>query len=406
MGLRCGSGAYRAVRQDVPARPLSVSYTRNMRQPHTYLGVLLLALLAAAVPVAAGTLDPQPGFEEFNPDAAVRPDGEALLTWTRQQEPGGPWTAMAATLDSNSGQLGEIHEWGPGGTEEIVALGSGYLAVRSNVDHNLEWLVQHLDDSGRPAGEALSLGSGYIVKASVHPKPDGGALVIAAGVGGAGGPVQAWRFDSDGDLLSGPTVLADNSSDAAAGVDAAGNIVLAWNPTRAPHSAQPPLSARRFSPALQPLGPVLEVSPSGGGGIRVAVAPDGRFVVVFTQSRRLQFRAYRADGSPLGGKRAFSVPSEGVTAEDLDLAVGEDGRILVVWKCYENFSIPVIRARELSFDGRAVPKSLLARVKLGRGELLRPSVEALPGGDFLVLWSRVQADGETITLESRRVPSH
>lgn len=369
-----------------------------MRQPQTHLGVLLLVLLAAAVPVAAGTLDPQPGFEEFHPDAAVRPGGEALLTWTRQQEPGGPWTAMAATLDPNSGQLGEIHEWGPGGTEETVALGSGYLAVRSNVDPNLEWLVQHLDDSGRPAGEALSLGSGYIVKASVHPTPDGGALVIAAGFGGTGGPVQAWRFDSDGDLLSGPTVLADTSNDAAVGVDAAGNVVLAWNPTRGP------LSARRFSPALQPLGAVLEVSPRGGVGIRVAVAPDGRFVVVFTQSYRLHLRAYRADGSPLGGKRAFSVRSELVMPEDLDLAVGQDGRILVVWKCYENLNIPVIRARGLSFDGRAVTKSRLARVKLGRGELLRPSVEALPGGDFLVLWSRAQADGKTITLESRRVP--
>jgi hypothetical protein len=377
-----------------------------MRQPHTHLGVLLLVLLAAAVPVAAGTLDPQPGFEEFRPDAAVRPDGEALLTWTRQQEPGGPWTAMAATLDPNSGQLGEIHEWGPGGTEETVALGSGYLAVRSHVDTYLKWFVQHMDDSGRPSGEALTLGAGNgnIVKASVHPTHDGGALVIAAGFGGVGGPVQAWRLDSDGDLLSGPTVLADNSSDAAAGVDAAGNVVLVWNPLRAPHAAQPPLSARRFSPALQPLGPVFEVASSGGGGIRVAIAPDGRFVVVFTQSQRLFFRAYRADGSPLGGKRAFSVPSEGVTPEDIDLAVNEDGRILVVWKSYENFNIPVIRARELSFDGRAVTKSRLARVKLGRGELLSPSVEALPGGDFLVLWSRVKADGETFTLESRRVP--
>lgn len=311
---------------------------------------------------------------------------------------------MAATLDPNSGQLGEIHEWGPGGTEETVALGSGYLAVRSNVGPNLNWFVQHLDDSGRPEGEALSLGSGYIMKASVYPTPDSGALVIAAGVGGAGGPVQAWRFDSDGDLLSGPTVLADNSSDAAAGVDAAGNVVLAWNPVRAPHSPQTPLSARRFSPTLQPLGPVFEVASSGGGGIRIAIAPDGRFVVVFTQSQRPFFRAYRADGSPLGGKRAFSVPSEGVTSEDLDLAVDEDGRILVVWKCYENFSTPVIRARGLSFDGRALPKSLLARVKHGRGELLSPSVEALPGGGFLVLWSRVKADAKTMTLESRHVP--
>lgn len=367
-----------------------------MWQQRTYLGVFLL-VLSTAIPGAAGTLDPQPVFEEFHPDPAVRLDGGALLAWTRQLELGGPWTAMAATLDPATDELGEIHEWGPGGTEQAVALASGYLAIRG---HGIasEWFVQHLDASGQPAGEPLALG--FILVASAYPTPDGGALVIAGGVGGTGGPVKAWKFDPDGDLLSGPTVLADSSNDAGAGVDAAGNVVVAWNVPRGS------LFARRFSPDLQPLGPVLEVVRGGGAGIRVAVAPDGRFVVVFIHSSyRLHFRAYRANGTSLGMKRPFSVPAEYVMPGDLNLAVGKDERILVAWKTNDNAAGPVIRMRSLSFAGRPLTRIFrLARVDGTRGEeLLRPSVESLPGGGFLIFWSRVNTERDIWTLQSRRV---
>jgi hypothetical protein len=303
---------------------------------------------------------------------------------------------MAATLDPVSGQLGEIHEWGAGGAEQVVALKSGYLGIRLNVDPNPDWFVQRLDADGRPVGAALELG--FLYTAAAHETLDGGAIAVAGGVGGTGGTTQAWRFGPDGALLAGPVTLVDNSVVAAVGTDAAGNVVLAWNDERSR------LFARRFSPDLQPLGPVLNVALGGGSGNLVAVAPDGRFVVVFNHSYRLYSRAYRADGSALGQRRPFSAASELVNPEDLDLAIGADGRILVAWKTYENSNMPVIRTRALSFAGRPLSNiSRLARLKVGRGELLRPSVEALPGGGFLVLWSRVEADGRTASLESRRV---
>jgi hypothetical protein len=366
-----------------------------MRQKHIHLALLAL-LAAAAVPGVAVPIDPEPGFEEFHPSAAVRPDGAALLTWTRQEEPGGPWTAMAATLDPVSGQLGEAHEWGAGGVEQVVALNSGYLGLRLNVNPNPSWFVQCLDAEGRPVGAALELG--FLISALAYETPGGGAIVVAGGVTGTGGPARAWRFGPDGALLSGPVTLVDNSIEAAVGMDAAGNLVLAWTDQGGR------LFARRFSTDLQPLGPVLNVALGGGAGLRIAVAPDGRFVVVFTHSYRLYARAYRANGTSLGQRRPFSAADELVNPLDLDLALGEDGRILVAWKTYENLNMPVIRARALSFAGRPLTNvSRLARLKVGRGELLRPSVETLPGGGFLVLWSRVEADGETATLESKRV---
>lgn len=367
----------------------------NLRMWYRHIPpVVLLAFLSAAQG-AAITLDPEPGYEEFHGEAAVRPSGGALLTWTRQQEPGGAWTAMAATLDPNSSQLGEIHEWGAGGSEQVVPLGTGYLAVRLQVENSPEWFVQRLDDSGRPVGVALPLG--FIVSAVAHPTPGGGAVVVAAGVTGTGGATKAWRFGPDGALLFEAVSLADNSLDAAVGADAAGNLVLVWTDSGIR------VFARRFSPDLQPLGPVIPVALGGARGIRVAVAPDGRFLVVFAQSYQLWARAYRANGSPASSRRRFSPPADTVMQEVFDVALGADGRVLVVWKTYENSNVPVIRARALSLAGRTLTKVFrLAQIKGGRGELLRPRAESLPGGDFLILWSRVEADGETVTLQSRR----
>jgi hypothetical protein len=359
-----------------------------------FLPVLAVAFFAAELR-ADFILDPQPDAEEFHGESAVHPTGDVLLTWTRQQEPGRVWTAMAAILDPNSGQLGELHEWGPGDTQQVVPLGAGYLALRLHVDLNPEWVVDRLDASGRLIGTALR--PGFVASMVAHRTPDGGAVVVASGVTGTGGLLQAWRFGPDGALLSGPTTLADNSLKTAVGADADGNLVVVWT------DAGLRVFARRFSPDLQPLGPVIPVALGGARGIRVAVAPDGRFVVVYAQFYELWARPFRANGSSAGGRLRFSPRPDTVVMENFDVAIGPDGRILVVWKAYENFNIPIIRARFLSLAGRPLGKILrLARISGGRGELLPPRTESLSEGDFLILWTHVNAAGDTLTLRGRR----
>lgn len=246
-----------------------------MKNTATVLPLLALTLFAAPRLEAQWTLDPQPDYLEFRAEPAARADGGVLLTWTRQREAGAPFSVLAATLDPVSGQLGEAHEWGEGQSEQAVALATGYLAVRQVFAPLQDWIVERLDASGRVTGAPLSLGR--MVSVAAHPVPGGGAVVVGGGVSGTGGGVQAWKFGPDGALLAGPVTLAQPSLEAAAGVDAAGNLVLVWTDpgTR--------LFARRFSPALQPLGPVESVALGGAFGIRVAVAPDGRFVVVYDQ---------------------------------------------------------------------------------------------------------------------------
>src|SRR5689334_4704923 len=118
------------------------------------LCLALLTFLVTPAPSPAITLDPQPGFDEYNAEAAVHPNGGVLLVWSSIQPDVPVVTAMAATLDPDTGQLGELHEWGAGSVDHVVPLGRGYLALR--VDGQL--FAQFLDAVGRPVGVAQLLG--------------------------------------------------------------------------------------------------------------------------------------------------------------------------------------------------------------------------------------------------------
>ena len=374
----------------------SLIYDSRMFRQLAPLSILALTLFAAPALEAQWTLDPEPDFEEFRAEAAVQPDGGVLLTWTRQLGPLGSWSVVAATLDPGSGQIGEIHEWGKGAGQQAVSFGAGYLAVREDVDSFYDWVAERLDTSGRVAGAPLSLGS--LLSITSHPVPGGGAILVAGGGSQRERVTQAWKFGPDGTLLAGPVALTGASFEAAAGIDAAGNLALVWTDqgTR--------VFSRRFLPDLQPLGPEVPVALGGAYAVRVAVAPDGRFVVVYDQNGKLWSRAFRSDGSPTGARTLLSSRLEYVVGEDLDLAMAPSGRILLVWKAYENSNVPTLRARFLSLNGRPEGKAVqLAQLRgASRGNLLRPRTESLPEGDFLIVWTRADATGEKLILQGQR----
>jgi hypothetical protein len=347
-------------------------------------------------------LDPEADFQEFHAEAAFNPDGNVLLTWTRQVESGGAWSVAAATLDPNSGALGETHEWGAGDAQQVVPLGTGYLAVREDINPSADWAVERLDSSGRRVGTALPIG--YARSVVADAAPGGGVIVVAAGGAGVNDITRAWRFGPDGALLVGPTTLVDVALQTAMGVDADGNIVLVWT------DQGRRVFAQRFSPDLQPLSGVIPVALGGAFGIRVAVAADGRFVVVYSHEFQLYARAFRANGSAAGARLLCSTRNDSVDEENIGVAISPQGTILVAWKTYVNSNVPILRARYLSLTGRPVSKVLsLAKIADGRGELLRPRAETLDTEDFLVLWTRVDAAGASFALQGRRLsasPGH
>lgn len=349
------------------------------------LFLALLAFFVSAAPGSAIVLDPQPGFDEYNAEAAVHLNGDVLLVWTRNQPDVPVLTAMAATLDPDTGQLGELHEWGAGAVDHVVPLGPGYLALR--VDGQL--FAQFLDEGGRPVGVAQLLGAAGF-PAAAHSTSDGGAIVVTI-VSTSTVPesvVNAWRSGPDGTVLSGPTELARNAIQAVLDADAAGNLVLAW---RIYGNA---VFARRFSPDLQPLSRILPVSPGHAYAVSVAAAPDGRFVVIYSKRAALWARAFRANGSSAGKSSPIAPQGQrGRVLFEMEAAAGAEGRILAAW--LGNTAVPTIQARVLSQDG--LPLTRIFRLAPPRSDVIlqEPRVLRLPDGDFLVLWTGTEEDGTT-----------
>ena len=347
----------------------------------------LVALFASAAPGSAAVLDPQPDYSEHNAEAAVHPNGGLLLVWTRSPHDVFEPEAMAATLDPDTGQLGELHEWGAGSAHKVVPLGTGYLALR--VDDG--FFAQRLDQDGRPLGAALPLGPYQFLPADAHATPGGGAIVLTILRSEAvpDGAVLAWRFGPDGDLLSEPAPVVRGAVEAVLGMDGAGNFVLAWR------NEGTAVRVRRFSPDFVPLSRAVAVTSDAATSVRVAVEPDGRFVVIYGKRGGLWARAFRADASS-DGKAFALVPNDrrGNLIFDVDAAVGAQGRILVAWFDYAPGVVPTIQARALSPAARPLTRSLrVAQARPFVNDLQHPRVERLPEGDFLVLWTHSGAVG-------------
>jgi hypothetical protein len=99
------------------------------------------------------------------------------------------------------------------------------------------------------------------------------------------------------------------------------------------------LRARRFSPSGKPLGPDFDVNsfplglfdPSSGfGGLKVAAAPGGGFVVAWGLSQGAYLRWFNASGTPLGPERRASA-EEDFFAFPEDMAFDDLGNLVLLW---------------------------------------------------------------------------
>lgn len=355
---------------------------------------VVLVVLASVAPASAIVLDPQPDFSEFNAEAAVHPLGGVLLVWTRSPHDVFEPSAMAATLDPDTGQLGELHEWGAGSVRKVVPLGTGYLALRVEE----EWFAQRLDEDGRPLGAALALGPYQFLPAEAQATPDGGAVVVTILRSDTipEGVVRVWRFGPDGALVSGPAPVVRGAVEAVLGIDGAGSFILAWR------NAGTAVRVRRYSPDFVPLSRIVPVTSDAATAVRVVVEPDGRFVVIYGKRGGLWARAFRADASSNG--KAFTIVPRGPRGRfifEVDAAAGARGRILAAWFDYASGVMPTIQARALSPAGLPLTRTFrVAQARPFLADLQHPRVERLPEGDFLVLWTHSAVQG---TLRFKRL---
>ncbi|HJX26370.1 MAG TPA: hypothetical protein VJ885_00540 [Thermoanaerobaculia bacterium] len=145
-----------------------------------------------------------------------------------------------------------------------------------------------------------------------------------------------------------------------------------------------------FGPSGAPLAPPFEIQAGATSSAAVAIQPDGGFVIAWEQAGEILGSAYDRDGHlrmPRFQVASGSAPR--LTPKKPDVAVGTDGGWVVVWEQDVRLGSPDAFGRWFGPDG--TPKTSAVRIAPWssdyRDEQAHPQVEALPDGEFLVVWN-------------------
>jgi hypothetical protein len=186
-----------------------------------------------------------------------------------------------------------------------------------------------------------------------------------------------------------------------------GSFVVAWRLWNG--SSQPGyIMARLFDAAGRPRSgdiQVARVTPRIFGGPSVAMAPDGRFVVVWTGGQEdptLAFgRRYAADGTPLGARfrlARISGQADGIP----DVAMHADGSFVAVWaQDVRREGVPDldIYVRRFRADGK--PRGPERPLVSGELEENGPRIALRPEGGFALAWQAWGGEGSFYDIRAQ-----
>ena len=214
--------------------------------------------------------------------------------------------------------------------------------------------------------------------------------------------VDARRLDRQGVPLGAPFRIAEAIGSEGVGgpdvaVDAANRFVVVWV-DRYRDGSYVGVSGRRFDAAGTPLGDEFRVNLQTVGNQNqpgVAVAPDGSFVVVWTDyawgdgdEAGIIGRRYAASGAPVGGE--FIVNSYTPLGQRLpSISASPTGGFVVTWLSAG------LSARRLDTNGNPVGQDFLASSPTTQvvGDFRGGGVSHDGGGNFVVTWPAVAPTG-------------
>ncbi|MBN9523109.1 right-handed parallel beta-helix repeat-containing protein, partial [bacterium] len=204
------------------------------------------------------------------------------------------------------------------------------------------------------------------------------------------------------------TTLGDQRPGGVA-ADAGGNFVVVWQGA-GPHG--PGVYFRRFAADGTPLDPADRPVAVGSGtvfhtGPDVAVALDGRFVVVWNQSasgNSVVFRRFAADGTPLDPAPVQVNTTSFQTVVTPAVGVDGQGNFVVAWQTGNPFGAPYYEVAARRFDAAGRPLDPAEfRVNAGTpGSQVGPAVAVEPGGEFVVAWLSSPTPSEGGNVVARR----
>jgi hypothetical protein len=167
--------------------------------------------------------------------------------------------------------------------------------------------------------------------------------------------------------------------------------------------------ARIFDDGGAPAGPLRRVGI--GGPPAVAVDPDGSFVVAWIATRPspdpqygypfLVAQRFGADGERMGGRILIQEPLTQGAIDTVDLAADEAGNFLVLWQGSIGTGPQAdgFFARRFAADGTP----LTGRLRLEGGKVLSPRLAMDHAGNFVVAWLQLEVgpNGQTGAFAQR-----
>jgi hypothetical protein len=237
----------------------------------------------------------------------------------------------------------------------------------------------------------------------------GASLVVWSGPGNPGFDIYGQRYARDGAPAGGEFTVnsftAGNEYRPKVAPLPGGGFVVVWSSDVYPGSYRRILAKRYDSFGLQ-MGAEFQVSEGAtSNGMTfpaVATAPDGRFVVVWSQfgthGSGIAARLYDAAAGPVTTPFFVqSAPSPGDSWPDV--AMAGDGSFVVVWEKYFDGHGSGIAARAFTPSAAPTGPEFLVNAVTASPQSV-PAIAMARSGDFVVVWS----DGVTggVTTQARR----
>lgn len=268
-------------------------------------------------------------------------------------------------------------------------------------DRDADVLVRRYDAAGAPLGPEAQVNvdevadhnspriaagsqSRFVVVWTTWTAPDGSDAGVLARVWDGGQP-------QSGEIQV-PTFTSGRQQDADVGMDAGGGFVVVWESNGQEPDGKFGIFARRFSAAGTPLGPEFRVDvPAGRARIpRVAVWPDGRFVVLWSRGLSeggagVFARIFTAAGHPAGGEILLAGDSAASVLNFPAVAARADGGFAAAWDVCRDETCTI---RSRSFDPEGQPLGIELPVSPAGQWSRIPEIAVDARGDSAVTWSQ------------------
>lgn len=365
------------------------------------LGLAVPALAGAQIPLGSQfKVNPDPTPDLMSPRVAVNASGDFVALWygfgdsnggilhaRRYHADGRPATGEIRVADQIISDNDNI---------EVAIQDDGSFLVVFSVSGALK-VRRFAPDGTLLLDEQVATDTPFVPEASIAARGDG-RFVVAWSL--FSGEVSARVLSPDGAPL-GPVVTADTTTGVKFGPRAAmgpgGDFVLVWRTFLGGDPSTDHLlgtiQAQRYGPGSRPRGERILVSDRFGGSVHVAKAGDGSFLVIWTESLGTTGRQgifgqrLSAAGAPLGAPMPLA---SSFTFGYAALAMAPDGRFVLVWDAYLRGPdrSPDIVAQVFSADG--VPPRPAFRVTEATTFLVSPypQVAIDDRGRFVVVWDR------------------